>query len=531
MRLDLEEEVPSRPSGHLADEPWRGSVSGAVAAGVALGFGELVAALGTSFPSLVVGVGDWLIDRSPGDITRAAIDALGTANKPVLLTSTVVVSILIGGVLGHRSTTTPAVGIVGFAGFGLLGALAASGEVGATTPGTVTAAVVATGVGIATLMLLLTVGDGRIPVTRTQRESPTDPYASRRAFLGFAGAATAFAGLTATGARGIAGRSPTEAARGEIRLPRASEPSPSPAGIPAIDEVDGLTELYTPNDSFFRIDTALRIPQVDIDRWTLTVDGLVDQPVSFTYEELSAMRQVESDVTLACVSNQVGGNLVGNARWLGVPLTDLLDRAGVDPDAEQVVGHSVDGFTAGFPIEVLDDGRPVLVAIGMNDEPLPLRHGFPARLVVSGLYGYVSATKWLDRIELTTWDGFDGYWIPRGWAKEGPIHTQTRIDVPADGATVDAGPVAVAGVAWAPSRGITRVEVRIDDGDWVDAELSEPIGDHAWRQWLHRWEATPGRHEIRVRSTDGTGEVQTANEQPPAPSGATGRHRIRVGVA
>lgn len=529
MSLEGDEEAPRRPPHHLHAEPWRATVAGAVAAGTALGFGELVASLGSSFPSLVAGVGGWLIDRSPGDVTRSVIDALGTANKPVLLTTIVVVSLLVGAVLGRRSVQTPAVGLVGFAGFGLLGAAAAAGEVGATVAGSLTVAIVAAGVGIATLLLLLTAGDGRIPLGADQIESPTDPHASRRNFLGFAGAATAFAGLTASGARVVAGRSPAEVAREAVELPTPT--STIPLAAASFADIDGLEPLYTPNDSFFRIDTALRVPQIEPDSWSLTIDGLVERTLSFTFDELSAMSLVETDVTLACVSNRVGGDLVGNARWLGVPLTDLLDRAGIAPEAEQVVGRSVDGFTAGFPLEALDDGRPALVAIGMNGEPLPLRHGFPARLVVSGLYGYVSATKWLESIELRTWDGFDGYWIPRGWSKEGPVHTQTRIDVPADGARVATGPVAVAGVAWAPSRGIDRVEVRVDDGPWVDAELSDPIGDHAWRQWLHRWEATPGRHEIEVRSTDGTGEVQTAEEQPPAPSGATGRHHIRVEVA
>jgi DMSO/TMAO reductase YedYZ molybdopterin-dependent catalytic subunit len=524
----------SRPSPqHLRAEPWRGAAAGAVAAAVALGFGELVAALGSSFPSLVVGVGGWLIDRSPGDVTRSAIEALGTANKPALLTAIVVVSILVGAALGHRAARSPAVGVGGFAGFALIGALAAAGEPGATAIGAVTVAAVAGSVGIVTLGLMLVVADGRMPVGATQIESPTDPNASRRAFFGFAGAATAFAGLTATGARLVAGRSPAEVAREALVLPQPTRTVPPVADSPLAGsgaEVEGISPLYTPNDQFFRIDTALTVPQVDPDGWTLTIGGLVQQEVRFTFDDLAAMPLVEQDVTLACVSNQVGGDLVGNARWLGVPLADLLDQAGIDPRAEQVVGRSVDGFTAGFPLATLDDGRPALVAIGMNGEPLPLRHGFPARLVVSGLFGYVSATKWLERIELTTWDGFDGYWIPRGWSKEGPVHTQARIDVPNADATVSAGSVAVAGVAWAPSRGVDRVEVQVDDGPWADAELSDPIGDHAWRQWFLRWDAEPGTHIITVRATDGTGEVQTADERPPAPSGATGHHRIRVRV-
>ncbi|MGY6501571.1 MAG: molybdopterin-dependent oxidoreductase [Acidimicrobiales bacterium] len=532
MTVEMVAEQSTPSPDHLAAEPWRGPVSGAVAAAVALGFAELVASFGTAFPSLVVGVGGWLIDRSPGDVTRAAIDALGTNNKPVLVTTIVVATVALGAVVGAVATTRRWLGIVAFAVVGGLGALAAAGEPGASTAGALTVAVLASGIGIATLLLLLVVADGRLPVDPRQIESPTDPFASRRAFLGFAGAATAFAGLTAGGARLVAGRSPVEAARDDLVLPSAATPAPVSVGA-EIEGVDGLSPLYTPNDQFFRIDTALTVPQVDPDTWSLTIDGLVDEPLTFSFDDIAAMPLVEADVTLSCVSNQVGGSLVGNARWLGVPLLTLLDRAGVRPDAEQVVGRSVDGFTAGFPLAALSEDRSALVAIGMNGEPLPVRHGFPARLVVSGLYGYVSATKWLERIELTTWAGFDGYWIPRGWSKEGPVHTQSRIDVPGTGDSVAAGATPIAGVAWAPGpgRGVTTVEVQIDDGPWVEADMSDPIGDDAWRQWVYSWDATPGRHRIRSRATDGTGEVQTEVERPPAPSGATGWHEVNVGVS
>jgi DMSO/TMAO reductase YedYZ molybdopterin-dependent catalytic subunit len=530
--LEVDDDTqPARPE-HLAAEPWRGTLAGVVGAGVALGVGELVAAFGTSMPSLVVGVGGWIIDRSPGWVTRAAIELVGTNNKPLLIAGIVVVTLALGGWFGRRSIRHHSVGVGAFVAFGLLGALAASGEPSATFLSALTVAVLATSVGIATLLLLLVVGDGRVPVGARQIESPTDPNASRRTFLAFTGAAGAFGALTATGGRRLTGPSAAEVARTEIILPTPATTAPLPAPVDGeLGPIEGLAELYTPNDRFFRIDTALTIPQVDPADWSLTIDGLVDAPYSLTFDELSDMPLVEADVTLACVSNQVGGHLVGNARWLGVPLADLLDRAGVQPDAQQVVGRSVDGFTAGFPLAVLDDERPVLVAIGMNGEPLPLRHGFPARLVVSGLYGYVSATKWLERIELTTWAGFDGYWIPRGWSKEGPIHTQARIDVPSGDTMVATGSTPIAGVAWAPSRGVLQVEVQVDDGPWVDAELSDSIGEHAWRQWLVPWVAEPGDHTIRVRATDGTGEVQTSERRPPAPSGATGWHEIRVEVA
>jgi DMSO/TMAO reductase YedYZ molybdopterin-dependent catalytic subunit len=295
-------------------------------------------------------------------------------------------------------------------------------------------------------------------------------------------------------------------------------------------QVEGLTPLHVPNERFYRIDTALRVPQVDLERWRLRVTGMVERPFELSYDELLALPMEEGDITIACVSNEVGGDLVGNARWQGVPLARLLERAGVGVGASQVVGRAVDGWTAGFPTAAARDGRQALVAVGMNGEPLPLQHGFPARLIVPGLFGYVSATKWLEEIELATWDGFDAYWVPRGWAKEGPVVTQARIDVPRGGATVPAGEVVVAGVAWAPEHGIEAVEVSVAGGAWRAAELSEPLADSAWRQWRLVWPAEPGTHRLAVRATDGRGETQTPDRRPPRPSGATGHHRILVTV-
>jgi hypothetical protein len=287
--------------------------------------------------------------------------------------------------------------------------------------------------------------------------------------------------------------------------------------------------VVTPNDDFFRIDTALSVPQVDPDTYSLRIHGLVEREVELTYGDLLAMPLEEFDVTLSCVSNEVGGDLVGTARWTGVRLDALLERAGVLGEAGQVVGRAVDGWTAGFPIELVRDGRDAIVAVAMNGEPLPTRHGFPARLVVPGLYGYVSATKWLTEIELTTWDGFDGYWVPRGWAKRGPVKTQSRIDVPSGDAQVAAGRVVVAGVAWAPTRGIARVEVEVDaSGDWREAETSTPLSDDAWVQWRTVVELAPGPHRLRVRASDGAGRTQPPGPVPPAPDGAEGWHGVRV---
>ena len=277
------------------------------------------------------------------------------------------------------------------------------------------------------------------------------------------------------------------------------------------------------------------MPQVDAGDWKLSIKGMVDNPYELDFDQLLEMVAIDQSATLACVSNRVGGSLVGNAIWLGVPLAMLLDRAGVQEGATQVVGRSLDGFTVGFPTEVALDGRPAMVAVGMNGEPLPASHGFPARLIVPGLYGYVSATKWLSEIELTTLEAFDAYWIPRGWSKTAPIKTQSRIDVPRKDSKVPAGTVQIAGVAWGGIRSISRVEVRVSGttgstGEWREAQIGEALTQSSWRQWAIEWDATPGAYLIDVRATDGNGDTQTAEVARPAPNGATGYHRVGVRV-
>ena len=301
------------------------------------------------------------------------------------------------------------------------------------------------------------------------------------------------------------------------------------------DEVPDISPYVTPispTNRFYRIDTALTVPQVDPESWRLRITGLVDNPYELTYQDIRAMRLADYVITLSCVSNQVGGGLVGNAIWTGVPLYELLQRAGVQRGAQQIVGRSVDDFTAGFPTTLAYDGRNAILAIGMNNEPLPTRHGFPARIVVAGLYGYVSAVKWLEEIHLTTWDGFDGYWVPRGWSKQGPMKTQSRIDLPKDGSRVNSGEtIPVAGIAWAPTRGIERVEVKIGNGDWTPCRLGEAAGNESWVQWHRDW--TPsggGRQQIQVRATDGSGYTQSGKTVRPRPNGAEGWHTISVNV-
>jgi DMSO/TMAO reductase YedYZ molybdopterin-dependent catalytic subunit len=516
----------SRPSPRA-----QAGLAGAVAAGVALAVGELVSAFGEPGQSLVGGVGNEIVDRAAGGLVRFAIEAFGTADKAVLVVGIVLVCLLAGAWVGRLSLDRPWVGPTAFGGFALVGVVAGVRDPLASDGVVVIAAIAAAAAGTITLRVLLRVlvHGHAMPSPSDSIARPGDDRATRRAFFGWAGAATAFAATASVAARSVAGRSRVTSARDLVQLAPVARTSDKAIGTDGF-AVEGLSPYITPNDDFYRIDTALVVPQVDTSSWALKISGLVERPYELTFDELLAMSVVEETVTLSCVSNEVGGSLVGNARWQGVPLAALLDRAGLQPDATQIVGRSVDGFTAGFPAEAAFDGRVAMVAVGMNGEPLPVRHGFPARLVVAGLYGYVSATKWLDEIRLTRWEDFDGYWIPRGWAKEAPVKTQSRIDVPRAGSRIAPGEAVVAGVAWAPTRGITKVEVQVDDGDWLPARIGDPLSDNTWVQWMVGWNAEPGRHTLRVRATDGTGEVQTSDVARPDPDGATGWHTRRVEV-
>ncbi|MFP3882365.1 MAG: molybdopterin-dependent oxidoreductase [Actinomycetota bacterium] len=501
----------------------RSAISGALAAGVALGVSELIAALIAAAPSLVESLGNWVIDNVPRAIKEWAIATFGTADKPILLASIIVVTVLVGAGVGIYSRRRFGLAVAVFSVFGLVAALAGGADPQVGMGIAVIPAGAAVIVGLATLRMLYGTSD---PGT----EEATQP--TRRAFLLGAGAFLAMALLAGTAGRYLIERAKRAVAgRDEIVLPSAADPLPAVAEESNF-EIEGLEQILVANEDFYRIDTALSIPRIDLQEWELNITGMVDRPYSVTFTDLLDMRMIERDITLSCVSNRVGGGLVGNARWLGIPLTEILDRAGVQSGAEQIVGRSADDFTVGFPVEAAYDGREALLAIGMNDEPLPFEHGFPARLVVAGLYGYVSATKWISEIELTTWDGFDAYWVPRGWAKEAPIKTQSRIDTPGDNEGIAPGQHVVAGVAWAPTRGISKVEVQLgEDQPWVEAELSEPLSESAWVQWKVDWDAVvEGRYTLRCRATDGEGNLQTEEIASPAPDGATGWHDRRVVV-
>ncbi|WP_420623074.1 molybdopterin-dependent oxidoreductase [Candidatus Poriferisodalis sp.] len=543
-----------------------GLLAGIAGAAVALAFGELIDGLVDTIPSLVVAVGEALVDYSPDWAVKLSIELFGEKDKAVLAIGIVGVSLFIGGLLGACAMASRRrwVPFAGFAAFAVIGGWTAARNPMSPFVGSWIVAVIAAALGYLTLRMLLRLApahspphsDDQPPLESAAGEAPDPaPDASRRAFLlGVGGAGVAAVGLVALG-RGVRGPSAAETARANINLNPSAPPTTAAAAgaataaettattaarraaaaevaaLDTLDEVAGISRYLTPNDDFYRIDTALTVPQVDPANWKLRFTGMVDNPYELTFDEILAMDLQEHVITLSCVSNRVGGRLVGNAIWTGVPLVDLLDRAGVQDGADQVVGRSVDDWTAGFPTGILRDGRNAVLAVGMNGEPLPTSHGFPARLVVAGLYGYVSAVKWIEEIHLTTWDGFDGYWVPRGWSKRGPMKTQSRIDVPGNGDRPVAGtPTAIAGIAWAPTRGISAVEVRIDDGPWQQCELGEALGDESWVQWHLAWTPTAGTHSLQVRAIDGTGMTQPEGPKDVRPDGAEGWHRVAARV-
>ncbi len=542
MTLQTERPQPAPAGGARRGPAWPAALAGVVAAAAALGAGELVGAFFAPSPGPVIGVANRVIDNAPTWFVELGKTVFGLANKPALILGTIIISLLLGAVLGLASRRNRSVGALGITASGLLGLLAVAVDPnGSVTAATiVTAAAVTAGVGILFRLLALTepgrTGAEANRAGETVTDHPTSPAVSRRSFLNWAGATGVASAGAVVASRSIRSRTNVSTARSAVTLSPEADSRVTEiltdAATSDLADTPGLTPLVIPNDEFYLIDTALVKPQVDPTTWSMTVGGMVDREVTLTYEELLDRATTVAPVTLSCVSNEVGGDLVGNAVWQGVPLVELLDEAGVHPDATQIASRSVDGWTCGFPTAAAYDGRTALVAVAMNGEPLPVAHGFPARLVVSGLYGYVSATKWLSEIELTTLEDFDGYWIPRGWSKDGPVKTQSRIDTPRRRDRLQADtPVAIAGVAWAPNTGVSSVEVQIDDGEWKQAELGESLGVDAWRQWVLPWVPPAGQHTIRVRATDGSGYTQTSVRATPAPSGATGWHEVTIEAA
>jgi DMSO/TMAO reductase YedYZ molybdopterin-dependent catalytic subunit len=495
----------------------------AVAAVIALFFG---------LANPLVSVGDLVIDLVPPGVKELVIDLFGTGDKAFLLSIlglVVAVAAVFVGILQQRRAPW---GIILLLAIALVAVIAALTRANASI-----ADALPTVVGVLVGILLLRAMIARLEAWRIvasrkpQRSRSGVSLVERRTFLQLAIGTAAASVVVGAGAQLLAaGSTAVTAVRKKIRLPAAASPGPV---IPASAElhIPGLSPYIVPNSQFYRIDTALQVPSVDPDTWKLTIGGMVENRVELTFAELLKLPLIERLITLTCVSQEIGGNLIGNALWLGYPVRELLARAKPKAGADMVLSTSVDGFTAGSPLSVLQDpGTDAILAVGMNGQPLPLEHGFPVRMVVPGLYGYVSATKWLSNLKVTTFAKDQGYWTPRGWSAKGPIKLSSRIDTPQDGTSVAAGTVAVAGVAWHQHVGIKGVQVQVDNGPWQDAALATVVSVDTWLQWSFAWDAKPGQHQLTVRAIDDSGQVQVAAITDPAPNGSTGLHSIGVTV-
>jgi DMSO/TMAO reductase YedYZ molybdopterin-dependent catalytic subunit len=555
---------PGRVHDGVVKPSVRAGFSGVAAAAVALGVAELVAVLTGPLSAPLLAVGGVVVDNVPGPVKDFGVQVFGVHDKTALLTGTAVLLAAYAFGVGLLARRHWRVALGGIALFGIVGVVAAMTRHNAG-PLAALPSLVGAGLAVPVLRYLLGLAEAAEPPAAEEDRQPAAPAPprnwvgpdnqpgttkkpgrppadrtasvgrrddayvreSRRRFLKALGYAAGVAAVSGLAGRFLTAREAVTRARDAVSLPVPKEPAPTlPAGV----QVPGASSYVSSNSTFYRIDTALYPPQVDPSTWQLTIHGMVRNPITITWEQLLQRPMIARYVTLTCVSNEVGGDLVGNALWLGTPIKALLDEADPLPGADQVIQRSVDGWTCGSPTATLRDGRDALLAVGMNGQPLPIAHGFPVRMVVPGLYGYVSACKWITEIELSRFQDFDAYWVPRGWSQQAPIKTESRIDTPRDGASRKAGTVVVAGVAWAQHRGVRKVEVQVDDRPWQAATLAATVSDDTWREWSYQWPATRGTHRLRVRATDATGETQTSAEAAPAPNGASGWHTIQIGV-
>ena len=570
-----------------------GAVAGMLAAAVAIGAAQLAAGLTVPQGSPVVAVGQAAIDRTPPPVKDFAISAFGTADKTVLLGGILVVLALYAALVGILAVRRLAIGMWGLALFAFIGLVAALTRPDSTAEYIVPTLAGAAAGAFALTRLARAAGRLSAPRSRARRpggagrsgsrapggpgvppapetltppDLPAPPAAAsnsgaadarpesgaspsgysftylpnpddpgppsgpaRRRFLVSSGIAAVAAVAGTVAGRELATRRDVTLARAALRFPRPAVAAPPlPAGSDL--HIPGLSSFITPNDSFYRVDTALLLPQVDPSTWQLRIHGMVQREVTITFAELLKRPLIEDYVTLTCVSDPVGGPYVGNAKWLGASLAALIRQARPRAGASQLLCTSADGFTSGTPLQVVLDGRDALLAVAMNGTALPVEHGFPARMVTPGLYGYVSATKWVTDIEVTTFAAASAYWVDRGWSQQAPIKTESRIDVPAIGATLRPGMTPVAGVAWAQHKGVAAVEVRVDRGPWHEARLAAVPDIDTWRQWVWEWQATPGNHLLEARATDKTGYTQTAVQAQPVPNGASGYPSATVTV-
>lgn len=503
-------------------------IAGVAAASVSLGVAQLVGIPFSTRADARTAIGSVTVDLTPGPIKEWAIQTLGSLDKLFVAVVVLVVIATIAALAGTLETRRRPLGSAVIAAAGVLGCVAVLSRPGATALDTIPT-VAGAACGVAALRLL----------TRRFWPGPGDsegsadhdgPDAGRRrlvilGLLGF-GVVSGVVGVVVTRlVHSVAGDRNTFA----LPHPRRSAPP-----IPADVQPKGvaLPSFVTASADFYRVDTALVVPQLSHADWRLRIHGMVDHEATYSFDDLAHFDVVETVTTLTCVSNPVGGNLISTGVWTGYRVADLLAAAGVHPDADMVLSTSIDGFTAGTPVQALTDGRDALLAVGLNGQPLPIEHGYPARLVVPGLYGYVSATKWVVDMELTRFDKAEAYWTRQGWAPRAPIKTESRIDVPKGGQKLPMGPVVFGGVAWAQNRGVRAVEVRIDDGVWQPAQPGASYSNETWRLWSFPWQAkSPGKHTITVRATDNTGATQTADRVGPVPDGATGWHTVDFTVA
>ncbi|HEY7042142.1 MAG TPA: molybdopterin-dependent oxidoreductase [Nocardioidaceae bacterium] len=514
-----------------------GAVLGMVSAGAGLAVSELLSGWLHQRASPVVALAESVIRLTPGAVIEHVISLVGHNDKPLLVSLTLLGLALASSIVGVLALRNLILAELIFL---IMGVVLATAVHARLTSSPVRYVPAIAGVAVAMFALaqlapraVRVVSPGPIDTTSPADGASTalasrEQDLSRRRFLATAGVVAAGALVVGATGRWLArSRAAVEAARHRLRLPITARPAPSGADL----GVDGVAPWVTSQQDFYRIDTALAVPQVLPAEWRLRIHGMVERELTMTYQDLLDRGLQQAWITLCCVSNQVGGGLISNASWSGVPIADVLADVGLHPDADAVLSTSADGWTAGTPLSVLTDGRDAMFAVAMNGQPLTLEHGFPVRMVVPGLYGYVSGTKWVVDLEVSRFDRFSAFWTQRGWSERGPIKTESRIDVPDDGAHVSAGQVVVAGVAWAQHTGIDRVEVRIGDGDWQQAKLAiEPTID-SWRQWSYLWSAEPGQHDISVRATDASGYTQTGDRADVVPNGATGWHTISVDVS
>jgi DMSO/TMAO reductase YedYZ molybdopterin-dependent catalytic subunit len=507
-------------------------IAGVAAASVAVGVAQLVGIPFGARSDARTAVSAVVVDLTPGPIKEWAIQTLGTLDKLFLAIVVLVVIATIAAIAGSLETRRRPLGSAAIAAAGVLGCTAVLSRQGGTLLDTIP-----TVVGAACGVVVLRMLTRRIS---SPLEDPNDkaelsqPEAARRRLIilglfGFGAVSGVTGAVISRMVHSVA------ADRRTFALPR---PRTSAPPIPADVQPKGvaLPSFITPNADFYRVDTALSVPQLSHGDWRLRIHGMVDRETTYSFADLARFDVVETVTTLTCVSNPVGGNYISTGVWTGYRVADLLAAAGVHADADMVLSTSIDGFTAGTPVQALTDGRAALLAVGLNGQALPVEHGYPARLVVPGLYGYVSATKWVVEMELTRFDRAEAYWTRQGWAARAPIKTESRIDVPKSGQKVPIGPVVFGGVAWAQNRGVRAVEVRIghdsSQGGWQPAQLGASYSNETWRLWSFPWEAkSPGKQTITVRAIDNTGTVQTEDRAYPVPDGATGWHTVNFTVA